>query len=157
MREHEHIHHTFSSETVSNARRKIHISFKTRYAHRSFDPSVTVGGLMHCFNAACRLVPELKDLEIEETWCGLRPTTPDKAPVLGPTPWPNVHVAGGYWRNGVLLAPKTAQLLADSIEGTLSREDEELLEHFRWDRFLSEEGGAKIGEHQSVTTNEPRK
>lgn len=83
-------------------------------------------------------------MEIEETWCGLRPTTPDKAPVLGETPWPGVHVAGGYWRNGVLLAPKTAQLLASSILGTIGGADSDLLNHFKWDRFISPEGGAKI-------------
>ncbi|GMH87251.1 hypothetical protein TrVE_jg2211 [Triparma verrucosa] len=110
----------------------------------SYDPAVTVGGLMHCFNAACRLVPGIKDLEVEETWSGLRPTTPDKAPILGETPWENVHIAGGYWRNGVLLAPKTSQLIVDSIEGRLSDSDSVLLSAFKWDRFLDPEGGAKI-------------
>ena len=119
-------------------------SIATRFARRSYDPAVTVGGLMHCFNAACRLVPGIKDLEVEETWSGLRPTTPDKAPILGETPWENVHVAGGYWRNGVLLAPKTSQLIVDSIEGRLSDSDSVLLSAFKWDRFLDPEGGAKI-------------
>ena len=76
----------------------------------------TIGGCILTSNTGLTRIL-IQDLEIEETWSGLRPTTPDKAPILGETPWENVYVAGGYWRNGVLLAPKTAQLIADSIEG----------------------------------------
>ena len=43
----------------------------------TFDPSVTVGGMLHCINNALELVPELADLPMEETWAGMRPTTPD--------------------------------------------------------------------------------
>ena len=81
----------------------------------SYDPNVTPAGLMHIMTHAIQLVPALKDLPVEETWAGLRPTTPDKGPILGKTPWDNMFVAGGYWRNGVLLAPKTGQLLASLI------------------------------------------
>ncbi|GMH53751.1 hypothetical protein TL16_g01522 [Triparma laevis f. inornata] len=134
----------FASDTYIVPKKDGRIVIGATVEPGSFDSSVTVGGMMHCFNAACRLIPGLKDLEIEETWSGLRPTTPDKAPILGETPWENVHVAGGYWRNGVLLAPKTAQLIADSIEDRLSESDAELLSAFKWDRFLDPEGGAKI-------------
>jgi hypothetical protein len=88
-------------------------------------------------------------LHIEETWAGLRPTTPDKAPILGSTLFENVYVAGGYWRNGVLLAPKTAQLVGDLIlndgdASSLTEKDAALLNAFRWDRFTKEGGGAKL-------------
>lgn len=111
----------------------------------SFDPSVTPAGIMHILTSAIRLVPELASLPMEECWSGLRPTTPDKMPILGKTPWNNLYVAGGYWRNGVLLAPKTGQIIGDVLmKQVLSSEDEELLQAFSWDRFVSKEGGLKM-------------
>ncbi|KAL7521966.1 hypothetical protein ACHAWX_007387 [Stephanocyclus meneghinianus] len=114
-----------------------------------FDGDVTPEGMLHCLAEATRLVPSLKDLPIEETWAGLRPTTPDKCPILGNTLFENVYVAGGYWRNGVLLAPKTGQLIADLIlndgdSSKLSSKDAALLEAFSWDRFTKEGGGAAL-------------
>lgn len=110
----------------------------------SYDPNVTPAGMLHCMNNAISLLPALADLPLEETWAGLRPTTPDKAPILGGTSWDNLFIAGGYWRNGVLLAPKTAQLLADLVSDKLSEEDQLLLKEFSWERFLSPDGGAKL-------------
>ena len=110
----------------------------------SFDPNVTPAGLMHCMSNAAQLVPGLANLPVEETWAGLRPTTPDKGPILGKTPWDNLFLAGGYWRNGVLLAPKTGQLVGDLIAGNLSEEDETLISAFSWDRFTVEGGGDKL-------------
>jgi len=111
-----------------------------------FDPAVTPSGIMHVLSNAIRLVPELASLPIDECWSGLRPTTPDKMPILGRTPWSNLFVAGGYWRNGVLLAPKTGQIIGDLLLNncSLSSEDEELLEAFSWERFVSKEGGLKM-------------
>ncbi|KAL3795883.1 hypothetical protein HJC23_002154 [Cyclotella cryptica] len=114
-----------------------------------FDGDVTPEGMLHCLSEATRLVPSLKDLPIEETWSGLRPTTPDKCPILGKTLFENVYVAGGYWRNGVLLAPKTGQLVGDLIlndgdSSKLSSNDAALLDAFAWDRFTKEGGGAVL-------------
>lgn len=111
----------------------------------SYDSNVTPAGLMHIMAHAMQLVPGLGDLPLEETWVGLRPTTPDKGPILGKTPWDNLFLAGGYWRNGVLLAPKTGQLLASLMSGyPLSSSDEALLEAFAWDRFTSPERSAAV-------------
>jgi len=119
----------------------------------SYDPNVTPAGLMHIMTHAIQLVPALKDLPVEETWAGLRPTTPDKGPILGKTPWDNMFVAGGYWRNGVLLAPKTGQLLASLIVAssnenkenvTLSTQDAAFLDAFGWDRFTTSGKGAAM-------------
>jgi thiazole synthase len=121
----------------------------------SFDSSVTPAGMMHVMQHALQLVPGLADLPIEETWAGLRPTTPDKAPILGETPWDNLYLAGGYWRNGVLLAPKTGHLMAtlianqnyngnDNNSHGLSEEDRAMLDAFAWDRFTSPEGGKRM-------------
>jgi thiazole synthase len=111
----------------------------------SYDANVTPAGLMHIMAHALQLVPGLADLPLEETWVGLRPTTPDKGPILGKTPWDNLFIAGGYWRNGVLLAPKTGQLLASLLSGrTLSDSDQALLDAFAWDRFTSPEKSATL-------------
>ena len=114
----------------------------------SFDPNLTPAGLMHCMANAMQLVPGLGELPLEETWAGLRPTTPDKGPILGRTSWDNLFLAGGYWRNGVLLAPKTGQLIGDLVlnhGNVLEDENDELYLHaFRWDRFMEEGGGKKL-------------
>lgn len=111
----------------------------------SYDCDITPAGMIHILQHALELVPGLKNLPIEETWAGLRPTTPDKGPILGKTTWDNLFLAGGYWRNGVLLAPKTGELLASLIAGKeLSPSDDELLKAFSWDRFTSREGAAKL-------------
>ena len=115
-----------------------------------FDGDVTPEGLMHCLSEATRLVPGLGELPIEETWAGLRPTTPDKCPILGATEqWDNVFIAGGYWRNGVLLAPKTGQLIGDLIVNDgdatkLPEEDQALLNAFSWERFTTPGGGKAL-------------
>eukprot|EP00546_Thalassionema_frauenfeldii_P004631 CAMPEP_0178921020 /NCGR_PEP_ID=MMETSP0786-20121207/15322_1 /TAXON_ID=186022 /ORGANISM="Thalassionema frauenfeldii, Strain CCMP 1798" /LENGTH=840 /DNA_ID=CAMNT_0020595139 /DNA_START=111 /DNA_END=2633 /DNA_ORIENTATION=- len=111
----------------------------------SFDANVTPAGIMHVLHHAMQLVPGLADLPIDETWVGLRPTTPDKGPILGKSPWKNLFLAGGYWRNGVLLAPKTGQLISQLIAGqSLNDSDQALLEAFTWDRFTTEEGGRQM-------------
>jgi len=114
----------------------------------AYDGDVTPSGMMHCLSEATRLVPSLGDLPIEESWAGLRPTTPDKCPILGKTEqWDNVFIAGGYWRNGVLLAPKTGQLIGDLIisgEENLSEEDRGLLKAFSWERFTTPGGGKAL-------------
>ena len=115
-----------------------------------FDGDVTPEGMMHCLSEATRLIPALGELPIEESWAGLRPTTPDKCPILGLTEqWDNVYIAGGYWRNGVLLAPKTGQLIGDLIVNNgdvtaLSEEDRALLNAFSWERFTKKGGGKAL-------------
>jgi len=116
----------------------------------TYDGSITPSGMLHCMSEATRLVPALADLPIEEQWAGLRPTTPDKCPLLGGTEqWDNVYLAGGYWRNGVLLAPKTGQLVGDLIvnDGKADRlppNDQALLQAFSWERFTTPGGGKAL-------------
>ena len=116
----------------------------------TYDGSITPSGMLHCMSEATRLVPALADLPIEEQWAGLRPTTPDKCPLLGGTEqWDNVYLAGGYWRNGVLLAPKTGQLVGDLIvnDGNVDRlppQDQALLQAFSWERFTKPGGGKAL-------------
>lgn len=62
-----------------------------------------------------RLCPGLEDAPVAESWAGVRPGTPDQAPFIGETVTPGLFVAAGHYRNGILLAPVTARLLADLI------------------------------------------
>jgi len=67
--------------------------------------------------AAIDLVPPLRDAKILEDWAGLRPGTPDNLPILGATETPGYYVATGHFRDGILLAPITAEMMAAVIEG----------------------------------------
>jgi glycine oxidase len=80
-----------------------------------YEKRVTSEGVARVLEAAQELVPDLADAEILETWCGLRPDTPDHLPILGPTDLDGLTIATGHFRNGILLAPITAKLIADWI------------------------------------------
>jgi glycine oxidase len=82
-----------------------------------FDKRTDVATIQRFHRAALNLVPGLKDAKILEDWAGLRPGTPDGLPILGATPIPNYYTATGHFRDGILLAPITAQVMADNIEG----------------------------------------
>ncbi len=76
----------------------------------------TKRGLAQVRRAAVGLVPQLRHAGEQFAWAGLRPGSPDGLPILGPLPgWENVTVATGHFRNGILLAPITGQLIAQAI------------------------------------------
>ncbi|HUO35918.1 MAG TPA: glycine oxidase ThiO [Candidatus Acidoferrum sp.] len=86
-----------------------------------FEKCVTPAGLQSILSAAIEMAPVLASAEIVETWSGLRPGTPDELPLLGPTNIEGLIVATGHYRNGILLAPVTAQLVREWIlEGKTS-------------------------------------
>lgn len=64
-----------------------------------------------------KLCPALAGALVTERWADVRPGTPDHAPFIGETAAPGVYVAAGHYRNGILLAPVTAQIIADQILG----------------------------------------
>ena len=81
-----------------------------------FDKRVTVGGLRGILAGAQALYPALAAAPMLRAWAGLRPYTSDELPLLGPVPEvEEVVVATGHHRNGILLAPVTAQLLRELI------------------------------------------
>jgi glycine oxidase len=85
---------------------------------------------------ATTLLPFLADTRQLEAWCGLRPATADGLPVLGTLPGqPNHFIATGHYRNGILLAPATAKVMAQLILSETSATD---LSPFSPVRFLSE-------------------
>ena len=82
-----------------------------------YDKSVDPSAIHSLFSAAAKYLPELASAPITQSWAGLRPGTPDDLPILGPTEMPGVFIASGHFRNGILLAPITAKIMADLVEG----------------------------------------
>ncbi|MEX2659415.1 MAG: glycine oxidase ThiO [Acidimicrobiales bacterium] len=82
---------------------------------RGFDTTVTAEAVHDLLAAAIALVPEVGQLELVETTAGLRPGTPDNAPALGATDIAGLAVATGHHRNGVLLAPVTADAIVSLV------------------------------------------
>ncbi len=80
-----------------------------------WDTTVTAGGVYALLRDAHELVPGITELPLAETRAGLRPGTPDNAPLLGPTELDGLLLATGHYRNGVLLTPVTGDALADVL------------------------------------------
>ncbi|XGV95280.1 MAG: glycine oxidase ThiO [Leptolyngbya sp. BL-A-14] len=97
-----------------------------------FAPNNTPEGVQALLERAIRLYPTLRQFPIQESWWGFRPATPDELPLLGASPYDNLTLATGHYRNGILLAPVTAQLIADRI---LHQKNDPLLNAFHWSRF----------------------
>lgn len=81
-----------------------------------FAAAATARGVRSVLAGAERLAPALADCPFLRAWAGLRPATPDRLPILGRTP-DGVILATGHYRNGILLAPTTAELVAALIHG----------------------------------------
>ncbi|MDA5280116.1 MULTISPECIES: glycine oxidase ThiO [unclassified Streptomyces] len=80
-----------------------------------WDTTVTAGGVYELLRDAHELVPGITELPLVETVAGLRPGSPDNAPLLGPTELPGLHLATGHYRNGVLLTPLTGDVMAELL------------------------------------------
>jgi glycine oxidase len=80
-----------------------------------FDKRTDRATIQRLYRAALALVPKLAEAKILEDWAGLRPGTPDALPILGATETPGYYVASGHFRDGILLAPITAQIMANVI------------------------------------------
>jgi glycine oxidase len=88
---------------------------------QGFDARVTAGGVYELLREAYRALPEIAELELVEAVAGLRPTTPDNMPLIGPGAVDGLVLATGHFRNGILLAPLTAERVADLLVGGESR------------------------------------
>jgi glycine oxidase len=73
---------------------------------------VTAAGVARLLGGALRAVPALAGFALVETWAGLRPASHDGRPYIGATAIDGYLVAAGHYRNGILLAPVTAQAIA---------------------------------------------
>ncbi|MGW3989290.1 glycine oxidase ThiO [Streptomyces sp. NPDC004830] len=80
-----------------------------------WDTTVTAGGVYELLRDAHELVPGITELPLTETRAGLRPGSPDNAPLLGPTALDGLLLATGHHRNGVLLTPVTGDVLAHAL------------------------------------------
>jgi glycine oxidase len=87
-----------------------------------FRKAVTAEAVERLLAAAVRLVPALRSARFVSAWSGLRPGTPDGLPLLGDSPLPGLFFATGHYRNGILLAPLTARLVADVLTGPAARD-----------------------------------
>ena len=80
-----------------------------------FDTRVTAGAVYELLRDARALIPTITELELAETSAGLRPGSPDNAPLLGRSKVPGLVIATGHYRNGVLLTPLTAATIAELL------------------------------------------
>jgi glycine oxidase len=79
---------------------------------KGYDTTLTAGGVLTLLEAAWRVIPAVEELPIDEMWVGHRPGSRDDAPILGPSPIDGLIYATGHHRNGILLAPVTADAIA---------------------------------------------
>ncbi len=84
---------------------------------RGFDVTVTAGGVHELLREAYRVLPEVAELELLESTAGLRPGSPDNAPLIGPGQIEGLVLATGHFRNGILLAPLTGEAVAAHVTG----------------------------------------
>jgi glycine oxidase len=82
-----------------------------------FDTRVTAGGVHELLREAYRILPDIAELELVEAIAGLRPATPDNLPLIGPGALDGLILATGHFRNGILLAPLTAERIANQLAG----------------------------------------
>ena len=101
---------------------------------KGWDTTVTAGAVRELLEDVTEVVPVLGEFELAETLARLRPGTPDNGPVLGASALPGLVFATGHYRNGILLAPLTADAVADAVEG---RPMPAVAEPFTADRFVA--------------------
>jgi glycine oxidase len=88
-----------------------------------YDKRIDADTIHRMHQSAIRMVPALGRVRILEAWAGLRPGTPDDLPILGATNTPGYFVAAGHFRDGILLTPVTAHVLAQVITGERPEHD----------------------------------
>jgi glycine oxidase len=99
---------------------------------KGFDAALTAGGVLALLEAAWRVVPAIEELPVAEMWVGHRPGSRDDAPILGPASVEGLVYATGHHRNGILLAPVTAEAIAVLVtDGTV----DEAIRPFGMERF----------------------
>ncbi len=101
----------------------------------NWQPENTPQGIQTLLTRAIRLYPPLAQWAITDFWWGFRPGTADEQPILSPSPCDNLIFALGHYRNGILLAPITANLIGNLIVNNVS---DPLLGSFHGDRYLTQ-------------------
>jgi glycine oxidase len=85
---------------------------------QGFDTAVTAAGVHELLREAYRLLPDVAEMELVEATAGLRPGTPDNLPLVGPSGADGLLWATGHYRNGILLAPLTAIVIAEHLDAS---------------------------------------
>lgn len=88
-----------------------------------YDKRTVADTIQRMHHAAIHLVSALGQARMLEAWAGLRPGSPDNLPMLGESQTPGYFVASGHFRDGILLAPVTAHLMAQVITGAHAEYD----------------------------------
>jgi glycine oxidase len=127
-------HILFTSQGYLALKAEGHVYVGATQEEAGFDARATVDGIASLLALARRVLPALGGATVLATGAGLRPATPDRLPLIGRLPgWAGVSVAAGHFRNGILLAPITAELISDLLAGRTPRL---ALEEFDPARFL---------------------
>lgn len=99
-------------------RRDGRVLFGSTLEYTGFEKRTTQEARDDLCQSAFELIPALADLPVEHHWAGLRPGSPGGVPVIGPHPeLSNLYICAGHFRNGVVLGPGSARLLADQLIG----------------------------------------
>ena len=110
---------------------------------KGYDTSLTAGGVLTLLEAAWRVMPAVEELPIDEMWVGHRPGSRDDAPILGAGPLDGLVYATGHHRNGILLAPITADATARLV---LDGVADPVIRPFGIERFVTTRAAAAAAE-----------
>lgn len=102
-----------------------------------YDKRTDADTIQRMHRAAVALVPALEQARVLEAWAGLRPGTPDDLPILGAASTPGYFAATGHFRDGILLAPVTAHVLAQAVTGVRPELDISAFSPGRFERPVS--------------------
>ncbi len=97
-----------------------------------FDKRTDAETIERLYRAAARVVPNIGEMRIHDAWAGLRPASPDNLPILGETTVPGYFAATGHYRDGIMMAPVSAELLTQLVLGKPAQFD---LQPFSPNRF----------------------
>lgn len=99
-------------------RRDRHLLVGSTLEYCGFDKQVTEQAMHSLLQSACEILPALADIQPKRQWAGLRPAAVDGVPCIGRVPeYRNLYMNAGHYRNGLVLAPASARLLADLLLG----------------------------------------
>jgi glycine oxidase len=101
--------------------------------HVGFTRGISFGGMADVIAKATRIAPSLGQAPVESHWSSFRPGTPDGLPLVGETRVEGLFLASGHYRNGILLAPLTAQLIGLALEGKTQARQTEALSPLRFE------------------------
>tara|TARA_B100000700_G_C15060000_1_gene865138 strand:+ start:2897 stop:4003 length:1107 start_codon:yes stop_codon:yes gene_type:complete len=108
----------------------------TSERNAGFKDGLTPQGQNELHSGISSLLPTANQWPQMDRWWGFRPCTPDKYPIIGKSSMKNLWIATGHYRNGVLLAAITAELISKLVlRNKISKEDSQILTNFKADRF----------------------